>query len=184
MPKSKHPLILTAIATLKRAAFNILPAGLVYRLWHRNSRRHPRYLREDLRDRRNIPVQEGAQLYISWADVAGIGQGPAASLYVYDEEVLRLDCFGGSEGHMHLNPEQSKLIMRHGSARIYFEPGPREAHISRAAFELSRNVQAGLLTNKLSRVRDYAFDPDRLSSAASEMSDIMKKMVADRQGQP
>lgn len=182
MTKPKRPVRLIVIAAVKRAAFNILPAGLIYRLWHRNSRRRPRYLRENLYDRRDIQVQDGAQLYVGWADVSGIGQGPAASLYVHDEEVLRLDCFGGTEGHMHLNPEQNKLILKHGSARIYFEPGSCEAHIARAAFELTKNVPAALLTNKLSRVRDYEFDRNRLSSAAIEMSDIMNKMVVDHQG--
>ncbi|NQV21626.1 MAG: hypothetical protein HQ511_09440 [Rhodospirillales bacterium] len=174
------PIKQTVIVALKQAAFRIVPAALLYRLWHLNTRRRPRFLLGDLSSRREFPVQEGVQLHVGWADVPGVGSGPTASLYVHREEVLRLDCFGGDAGHMHLNPEQNKVHITHGSARVYFQPGDLEEQVDRAAFELVTNTRGALLTNKLARVRDFPLDPQNLSSAAQKMTDYMKGLIAER----
>jgi hypothetical protein len=168
------------IIALKQIAFQILPAGLAYRLWHLNTRRKPRYLRNDITDCHEIGVQACAQLYVGWADVPGGGGGPAASLYVHDEEVVRIDCFGDDHGHMHFNPEQNKLILKHGSPGIHFQAGNCEEHIKRAVFELTTNTQATLLSNKLSRVRNFVFEDQYLSAAAAEMANTMRELKATR----
>ena len=43
------------------------------------------------------PVQDDVRVEVYWRSDRG-GHGPAASLYFYDDEVLRFDCFGGDEG--------------------------------------------------------------------------------------
>jgi len=169
------------IVAIKKIAFRVLPAALVFWLWHLNTRRRPRYLRGDLSDLEEIQVQDRAVLYLGWAEVTGVGAGPAASLYVHNEEVLRLDCFGGTAGHMHLNPEQNKLIMTHGSARIYFQPGSREEHVDRAAFELVKNTRGALAANKLSRVRGFELDTEKITAAAERMIEGMRKLIIDHQ---
>jgi hypothetical protein len=82
------------------------------------------------RDR--IPVQPEVDLDVYWRD-DDLGRGPAASLYVRGVEVLRLDCFGGDQGHLHLNLGDGV------SRRWYFQPGTAAEHIDRACFELERN---------------------------------------------
>ena len=53
------------------------------------------------------PIQDNVRLQSYWRDDAG-GRGPAASLYVYDDEIMRFDCFGGDNGHCHFNLRQTR----------------------------------------------------------------------------
>ena len=53
------------------------------------------------------PIQEDVLLQVYWRDDVG-GRGPAASLYVYDDEIMRFDCFGGDNGHCHFNLRQTR----------------------------------------------------------------------------
>lgn len=181
LDRLKRPIKQTVIIALKQAAFRVLPAALLYRLWHLNTRRRPRYLYGDLFRHLEIPVQEGAQLHVGWTDVPGLGGGPVATLFVHDEEVLRLDCFGGDAGHMHINPEQNKLLSTFRSARVYFQPGSIEEQVERAAFELVTNTGVALASNNLSRVRNFSFESRNLSTAARQMADHMKILIAERQ---
>ena len=75
------------------------------------------------------PIQENVRLEVYWRDDRA-GRGPAASLYVYDDEVLRLDCFDGDQGHCHVNIRQNK------GHRWYYPEGTVQQHIERSAFEL------------------------------------------------
>ena len=49
------------------------------------------------------PIQDNVVLQAYWRDDAG-GRGPAASLYVYDDEIMRFDCFGGGQWTLPLQP--------------------------------------------------------------------------------
>ena len=53
------------------------------------------------------PIQDNVRLESYWRDDAG-GRGPAASLFVYDDEIMRFDCFGGDNGHCHFNLRQTR----------------------------------------------------------------------------
>lgn len=108
------------------------------------------------------PVQDGAWVDAYWRDDQ-FGRGPAASLYVNDAEVLRLDCFAGSEGHLHVNWD-GRL-----AERWYFPEGTVREHIARAAFELATNAQLCLRMNRDPAIHATRLDRSRLKAAAEQM---------------
>ncbi len=161
---------------LRRIALIVLPEPIFYRLLHYITRQRPRTALETASDRRKILPQEDVELWVYWSDVPNVGRGPSASLSVLREEVLRLDCFGGSEGHMHLNPEQQRLSGRVG-VRLYFQDGSRAEHVDRAAFELIANADAALKSNGLSRVRNFPIDQNALADASNQMRHLMQELL-------
>lgn len=94
-----------------------------------------------------------------------VGPGPAASLYAQGDEIMRLDCFGGSSGHMHVNMAQVGRI-RAGSARLYFEPGTMREHMERGGHELENNVTYAIRTNASWRIRQLVPPSDQLRDAS------------------
>ncbi len=161
---------------LRRIALIVLPEPIFYRLLHYITRRRPITAFETASDRRKISPQEDVELWVYWSDVPNVGRGPTASLFVLREEVLRLECFGGSEGHMHLNPEQQRFS-GHVTARLYFQDGSRVEHVDRAAFELIANTDAALKSNRLSRVRNFPIDQNALADASNQMRHLMQELL-------
>src|SRR6266852_5590791 len=53
------------------------------------------------RDVEWIRVQPDVSLKVYWK-VLPIGKGPAISLYIFEFQILRFDCFGATDGHFHL----------------------------------------------------------------------------------
>lgn len=104
------------------------------------------------------------------------GEGPAASLYILSEEVLRLDCLGGDRGHMHFNMREAMITPGGGSTRIYFEPGTMADHIERAVFHLKKNSDYGIGLNPGPRIRKVVLDRDRLAVAAEWMRQTMTEL--------
>jgi hypothetical protein len=86
------------------------------------------------------PIQENVLLEVYWRDDAG-GHGPAASLYIHDDEVFRFDCFGGDQGHCHYNLRQTR------GQRWYYEEGTVQENIDRSVFELTKNLPFCLMNN-------------------------------------
>lgn len=161
---------------LRRIALIVLPEPIFFRLLHYITRQRPRTALETASDRRKISPQEDVELWVYWSDVPNVGRGPSASLFVLREEVLRLDCFGGSEGHMHLNPEQQRFSGR-VTARLYFQDGSRAEHVDRVAFELIANTDAALKSNGLSRVRNFPIDQNALADASNQMRLLMQELL-------
>ena len=150
-----------------RIALLFLPQPLVYELWHQKFIKY----RRTASDLRVLRPQEGVILEVYWARVPVAGGGPAASLFILKEEVLRIDCFGGQFGHMHFNPMQDRLLkeFRFTHLRIYFQPGSILQQIERSAFELTHNAMYAKGTNLLRRVRRFPLDQMALKEAAPEM---------------
>ncbi len=153
-----------------RIALLFLPQPLVYELWHQKVIKNRRPDQKTASDVRVLRPQEGVILEVYWARVP-VGWGPAASLSILKEEVLRLDCFGGQFGHMHFNPIQGLLLeeSRFPHPRIYFQPGSILQKIERSAFELTHNAMYAKGTNLLRRVRRFPLDQMALKEAALEM---------------
>ena len=91
-------------------------------------------------------IQDNVRLEAYWRDDAG-GRGPAASLYVYDDEIMRFDCFGGDNGHCHINLRQTR-----GRRWMYPEGSFRE-HIQQSLFDLRNNLGFCLQTHQDERVQ-------------------------------
>ena len=98
-------------------------------------------------------------------------------MLVYFDEVYRFDCFGGSEGHFHVNMTQLKVKLPRRTARCYFPPGSIPEQIERAAFELETNLNAVLLANDFREVRRVEVDAARLSEAAEFMRRKMQELL-------
>lgn len=109
----------------------------------------------------------------AWEDVAG----PGGSLYVHEDEVMRLDCMGPTYGHMHLNINQTSRYPNGEVARLYFSESTYEEQIERAAYELTTNVAYALTVNDDPRVRATRIEKATLEQAAGWMADIMKRLL-------
>ena len=160
------------------AAYSTLPQTPVFRWWRGNLKNRLSFHLQ----KSDVQVIEfqGAQLLVHWSDFPPIGSGPSASLYILEEEVMRLDCFGGEDGHMHFNPPQLTLVNRLDSnktPRIYFPPGSRQEHVDRAAFELKKNVVAALEMNLLPEIQNYRLDAHEVEAAAERMHGLMTNML-------
>ena len=163
---------------LKRWSLTVVPPELLYRLWHRRRRGMPRTEDGTTEELRSIAVQDGVYVDVYWTVVAQ-GSGPCASLFVLDEEVLRLDCFAGNGAHMHLNPVQLNLPLPWEiTPRIAFPPGNMEAQIERATFELETNTKAALQMNQLARFRKFPIKRAALAEAAKQMKSYMLELAA------
>ncbi|ESA36054.1 hypothetical protein N836_08725 [Leptolyngbya sp. Heron Island J] len=159
-------------------ALGVLPQRVAFGLWHRSLPRKM-YFHMRKAGARVIQLQD-AYLIVHWSDFPPVGSGPSASLYVLEEEVMRIDCFGGIDGHMHFNPEQDYLnncldIAR--TPRIYFPEGSRQEHVDRAVFELKRNAPTALAMNVLPMIQNYSLATDELDAAAEQMRGLMTKML-------
>lgn len=155
----------------------LLPQPVVYELWHQWSKRHPRTSLDTATHNKVFHPQKGVTLEVYWSDVPNVGWGPSASLFVLGEEVLRVDCFGNGDGHMHLNPAQTDIFGWAGISRMRFPPGQILRQIDRGAFELARNASAAALLNMLGRVRKFRFDQVALESVAEEMREYMCELT-------
>ena len=115
------------------------------------------------RDLNVYPVQPGTELHVFWK-VLPIGRGPAFSLFLHQDEVLRFDCFGAGDGHFHAS-------FAHGTSssqsRIYLaEPNAAE-QVARVEFELLNNLDYYLQRHPWRRIRKTRIDRVRLATATS-----------------
>jgi hypothetical protein len=167
----------------KRLARLLLPQPVLYGLWHFNRRRKPRTELDNASDHRSICPQEGVRLEVYWADVRHVGRGPCVSLFVLLEEVMRLDCLGGNQGHMHINPDQVSLLVGWDiTPRYFFPPGSRRDHIDRAVFEITTNTVAALQSNQLARIRNFPLNRKSLADATLQMRAYMNELLERHDG--
>ena len=167
---------------IKQLAISSLPQPVLYKLWHLRRRGRPRTGDDNAMDIRMIHVQSGVRLEVYW-NTNPLGPGPSASLYVLDEEVLRVDCFGGKTGHMHINPVQVNLPLKWEiTPQYFFPPGSKEDHIERAIFELTTNTLAALQTNQLARIRKFHIEKKNLTEASLQMKKYMNELLIRYEG--
>jgi hypothetical protein len=168
---------------LKRLSLWLIPPELLYRIWHRRRKGMPRSEDGTTEELQSIAVQDGVRLDVYWTVVAQ-GAGPCASLFVLDEEVVRLDCFAGHTAHMHLNPVQLNLSLPWSvTPRMAFPPGSMEEQIERASFELVTNTKAILQMNQLARFRHFSIKRSALETAAKAMKSYMLELAVRRNAQ-
>ncbi|MDG2167184.1 MAG: hypothetical protein P8L44_04560 [Opitutales bacterium] len=87
-------------------------------------------------DREDIPVCEGVYIQVYNKELR-LGRGPACSLFMLDEEVLRIDCFGKGAGHLHI----AFFLPGSGENRLWMYEATVEEQVARAKFELHRNFR-------------------------------------------
>ena len=116
------------------------------------------------------PVQDNVRLEVYWRSDRG-GHGPAASLYFYDDEVLRFDCFGGEEGHCHMNLSQTR------GQRWYYPEAPVKENIKQAGFDLRKNSLFCILSHQDDRIRRLKIDQEKLEVAANQMESRLTEIA-------
>ena len=121
------------------------------------------------------PIQDNVRLESYWRDDAG-GRGPAASLYVYDDEIMRFDCFGGDNGHCHFNLRQTR------GRRWMYPDGSFQDHIRQSLFDLSANLNFCLQTHQDERVQEVQIDQESLKQAAHQMEAHLLVLADKLQG--
>ena len=124
---------------------------------------------ETRRDVEWIRVQPDVVLKVYWK-VLPIGKGPAISLYVFEFQVLRFDCFGATDGHFHLllgwpSPTSED--------RIWLPEPNATAQVERTMFELKKNVDYYLQRHNDERVRRLRLEPETWSAACTRARDRM-----------
>lgn len=124
--------------------------------------------------------REGLRVDTYWADVPGVGSGPTVALFVHEIEVLRADCFGGSEGHMHLNPDEFRVLPNRVATRLFFPPGDRKSHVERAVFEVRANFQYALLTSALPEIREFEVTDAELDAVADQVEGRLCQLLQER----
>ncbi len=101
-------------------------------------------------------VRPGVSLDVYWLSTRG-RQGPAASLLIFGDEVMRFDCLGPGAGHMHLNLKQARGVPHGTAARLYFREQDVIGQIERACFEVEHNLPYVLTLNVAARIRRLRF---------------------------
>lgn len=124
-------------------------------------------------DRVTYPIHDQVRLEVYWRDDRA-GYGPAASVYAYNQEILRLDCFGeakkhGGKGHCHINLKQTR------ARQWMYRPGTVRDHIGQAMHDLTHNLRFCLVTNTDERIQQIEIDQDTLQPIAQE---VETKMLA------
>ena len=124
-------------------------------------------------------IQDRVAMEVYWLSVLE-GTGPAASLYVHHDEVMRLDCLGPDAGHMHVNMIQSARHPKGAKKRLYFCERTVEEQIERAVFELTTNAPYSLGLNEDPSVQQTFLDPQKLVDAAEWMRHKMKDLLGKK----
>lgn len=109
-------------------------------------------------------IQDSVKLQVYWRDDAG-GRGPAASIYIYDDEIMRFDCFGGNNGHCHFNLRQTR------GRRWMYPIGSFQDHIQQSLFDLRKNLSFCILTHQDERIRNTQISQESLELAAGKMGE-------------
>ena len=122
------------------------------------------------------PIQEDVLLQVYWRDDAG-GRGPAASLYVYDDEIMRFDCFGGDNGHCHFNLRQTR------GRRWMYPEGSFQDHIQQSIFDLQTNLTFCLRTHQDERIQGIQIAQENLKQAAHKMETYLLELAVKLQGE-
>ncbi len=121
------------------------------------------------RDVEWIRVQPDVNLKVYWK-VLPIGKGPAVSLYAFEFQILRFDCFGANDGHFHLllgwpSPASED--------RIWLPEPNATAQVERTMFELTKNVTYYLERHNDERVRRLQLEPQAWSAACTHAREKM-----------
>ncbi len=121
------------------------------------------------------PIQDNVRLEVYWRDDAG-GRGPAASLYVYDDEIMRFDCFGSDNGHCHFNLRQTR------GRRWMYPVGSFRDHIQQSLFDLRTNLTFCLQTHQDERVQSVEVAQEKLEHVSRQMEVQLLKFADELAG--
>lgn len=169
----------TTIRHIARFAFQQLPVNWRYRL-RRNrystfeASAHFLSVRQNLH---RIQLTEQAFIDVFWKALP-IGRGPAASVVIHDEEVLRFDCFGAGDGHFHasfLQPHPDSEI------RLFFPEDTIPQQIDRSMFELTHNLYYYTQRSPYADVRKFRADKALVQHVSEQIRMKMNAYIQQSQ---
>ncbi|MBU1101625.1 MAG: hypothetical protein KKA84_14590 [Bacteroidetes bacterium] len=86
------------------------------------------------KDIQRIPIDDNSYLEVFWK-ILEFGTGPAVSLFINKEEILRIDCSGPGTGHLHA----AFFLPWEGEVRLFLPEKTCSLQIERAVFEITHN---------------------------------------------
>jgi hypothetical protein len=155
--------------------------GILQRIRYRLRPFPRRSSKSYLTDVKTFPIQEGVVLE-TYCLGPPFGPCPAASVYIHDEEVMRLDCIGGVEGHFHVNLTQSLFYPGGEQARFYFPDGTVAEHIENAEFQLRHNLDYARRQNYKRSIREIQIDKAKLDDVAGQMKAELLRLDLETKG--
>jgi hypothetical protein len=135
--------------------------------------------RSDTADVLEVAVPAPYRLEAYWLRV-GDDEGPAYSLFLAGDEILRVDCIG-ADGHIHYGLAESRQ-RQPAEPRVYLPPTSVDDQVDRAAFELARNVGYCTGLHRRRSVRSTPVDTEAFARAAGEVADHLHALVARHAG--
>jgi hypothetical protein len=135
-------------------------------------RMRPEY--ESRNDFQSISVDEGVRVEVYWKKLK-IGKGPAFSLFMLEEEILRIDCFGKGAAHLHA----AFFLPGEGENRLWMPESSLEEQIDRACFELRRNYRYYQARIPNPNIRALKIDSQKMESASQRAHEIMNGFLQD-----
>ena len=122
--------------------------------------------RADTEDVRSVAVPDPFRLEAYWLRVHG-AEGPALSLFLRDDEILRVDCLPENP-HVHYGLAEARH-RRPMEGRVYAAPAGYDELIDRAVFELAHNVAYCTGLHRDRAVRTAPVDEAAFRVAADEV---------------
>ena len=107
-----------------------------------------------------IPIQSDSYLAVYYKHY-GSWMGPGVSLYVFENEILRFDCFGEQSGHYHSLPCRSAYPSRE---RLEFAAGTIEAQVDESVEEITGSHATHLAKHFRRCIYEFRFDQARLTA--------------------
>jgi hypothetical protein len=152
-----------------------------WKLWRRDALSFEYHRRLGILDREKavrkdltpIEVQPEVIIEVFWK-VLPVGKGPALSLFVMGDEVLKFDCFGPGDGHYHI---AMPFAWKCQQCRLYFPEATVCAQIDRTMFELTRNLGYYLQRNYRPEARRLQIDAAKLQIACAQAKSRMLQFL-------
>jgi hypothetical protein len=135
--------------------------------------------RADTEDAVSVAVPDPYRLEAYWLRING-QEGPSFSLFLGDDEILRVDCLP-EDPHVHYGLAESRK-WRPVEDRVYVTPGGYDELIDRAVFELAHNVGFCTGLHRERAVRRTPVDDAPFQVAADEVGRHLRALVAARIG--
>jgi hypothetical protein len=133
---------------------------------HHGGQMRPEYASRN--DLQSIPIGESARLEVFWKKLK-YGKGPAVSLFIFEEEILRIDCFGKGAAHMHA----AFFLPGKGESRLFMPEKTIEDQIDRAKYELTRNYRYYQCRACNPKIRNLELEKESIELASQKAADLM-----------
>ena len=121
-----------------------------------------------------LEVDGGIEFVVYWKAL-DIGIGPALVVQTADVELMKFDCFGGTDGHFHVAPAYR--------IRLAFVEDTVDEQISRTGRELRRNLGRYLADHPRRSINTISLDQGRLAAAVDRAEELLRRHAATSRAQ-